>query len=163
MISIKSPHFALSNMKHLENMLSYEISECGIANPSEDYFSATYKENFDEGLSVLNKLFVKHYGKQEKENINLMIGILHILSHFEFELVSSMNNLMVPKALKHENEEICEYAIKCYENWENFDFFSLQLLKQVKHRPNVSKWLCEYSKSVLANAIKLYPNYRGKE
>ena len=51
---------------------------------------------------------------------------------------------MAVSALNHTNQEVCEYAIKCFENWNDFD--GMRKLKAVRFS---TKWLNEYAKAVI--------------
>ena len=77
-------------------------------------------------------------------NVNLVVGILHIISHFDYEKVYPQGPTIALAALNINNPEIKECAVMAYENWSHVD--SLSILKAIK----VSEtWLQEYINQVI--------------
>ena len=120
-----------------------EVFETGIVNPSEKYFIEEYKKDAIGALNTLNLLFWDNFEATGRKSNNL-IGVLHTISHLNYEDVYPIGVSMAVGALNHRNQEVCEYAIKCFENWNHPD--GVKKLKSVQF---ASRWLEEYAIAVI--------------
>ena len=127
-------------------MLQSDEYESGLTYASEEYFVDWLKENKDEAMQSVASIFYKHYQANQAKEANIVIGILHMLSHLPYKSVFPIGQILAKSALSHENLGICDFALKCFDNWENKD--SLATLKAVKFH---AEWLQEYANSIISH------------
>jgi hypothetical protein len=123
----------------LKIMLQEEIPESGISNPSEKIVECLYSENRQKTNILLNELFIKNF-----HNLPVIIGVLHIISHFEYGLVSPEGQTMAIAALTHQDVEVREYGVKCFENWQHQD--GIRILEHIKAN---EQWFQNYINLVI--------------
>lgn len=121
-----------------------EIFETGIVNQSEKYFLNEFKKDALGSLNTLQLLFWNNFSLYGRKTNNLT-GILHTISHMDYEAIYPIGVSMAISALNHKNNEVAEYAIKCFENWNHVD--GISKLESVKFS---SKWLEDYAVEVIA-------------
>jgi len=134
-------------------MLRGETSECGDINPSEEYFTGMIEKDKEASLQCINKIFMRHYSL-DKMDVDLLINILHLLSHFKHSDVSPNAETMAIAALSHKNSKdelgLCKYALKCFDNWRNPEF--IKTLKAIEFG---SEWLKEYADDIIEELNKI--------
>jgi hypothetical protein len=123
----------------LKTMLQEEITESGIANPSEEIVETLYSEDKQKTNILLNELFLKNFHAP-----HIIVGVLHIISHFDYDLVSPEGLTMAIAALAHEDVEVREYGVKCFENWRHKD--GIGILEHIKTN---EPWLQNYINLVI--------------
>jgi hypothetical protein len=123
----------------LKAMLQEEITESGITNPSEEIVESLYFEDKQKANILLNKLFLENF-----HDLHIIIGVLHIISHFDYDFVSPEGPTMAIAALNHKNVEVREYGVKCFENWQHKD--GIRILEQIKAN---ERWLQNYINLVI--------------
>jgi hypothetical protein len=123
----------------LKTMLQEEIAESGITNPSEKIVESLYSEDKRKANILLNELFLKNFYTP-----HIIVGILHIISHFDYDLVSPEGPTMAIAALAHKDVEVREYGVKCFENWQHKD--GIGILDQIKAD---ERWLQNYINLVI--------------
>jgi hypothetical protein len=123
----------------LKTMLQEEITETGITNPSEEIVESLYSEDKRKANILLNELFLKNF-----HDPHIIIGVLHIISHFDYDLVSPEGPTMAIAALTHKDVEAREYGVKCFENWQHKD--GIGILEQIKAN---ERWLQNYINLVI--------------
>ena len=134
----------VETMTILASMLENEAFDTGISNASEKYFEKLFCENKVSTMNGISTLFMNNFSVQGRK-INILIGILHILSHFEYTLVYPQGQMIAICALSHNNREVEEFGIKCFEDWGHKD--GIAKLKAVKFN---SEWLQDYAKEVIS-------------
>jgi hypothetical protein len=127
----------------LKSMLISEINESGIGNPSEDYFRNMINDDRISALNLINKIFLDYLSHDDRE-VNLLVSVLHMLSHFEYWKVYPIAQTIAMAAFNHKSSEVCEYAIKCFENWGHPD--GAKILKAVNFHV---KWLEDYANDII--------------
>ena len=125
----------------ITSMLRNEDFECGISNQSENYFNNCLMKNRDD---TLNKLLLSFVNNFHSNNAHIVVGFLHIISHFKYEQVYPTGQSIAIMSLSYNDSEVQEYAIKCFENWGNID--GIKKLEAVKY---TDKWLDDYAQSVI--------------
>jgi hypothetical protein len=75
---------------------------------------------------------------------HIITGVLHIISHFDYDLVSPEGPTMAIAALGHKNVEVREYGVKCFENWQHKD--GIRILEQIKAN---ERWFQNYINLVI--------------
>jgi hypothetical protein len=123
----------------LKAMLQEEITEGGIVNPSEKIVESLYSEDKRKANILLNELFLKNFHVS-----HIIVGVLHIISHFNYDLVSPEGPTMAIAALTHKDVEVREYGVKCFENWQHKD--GIRILEQIKAG---ERWLQNYINLVI--------------
>jgi hypothetical protein len=88
---------------------------------------------------LLNELFLKNFHAP-----HIIVGVLHVISHFDYGLVSPEGPTMAIAALAHKDVEVREYAVKCFENWQHKD--GIRVLEHIKAD---ERWLQNYINLVI--------------
>jgi hypothetical protein len=130
------------DVKHyirLKTMLQEEITESGITNPSEEIVKSLYSEDNRKANILLNELFIKNFHEP-----HIIVGVLHIISHFDYDLVSPEGPVMAIASLTHKDVEVREYGVKCFENWQHKD--GIKILEHIKAD---ERWLQNYINLVI--------------
>jgi hypothetical protein len=125
----------------LKAMLQEEITESGISNPSEAIIESLYFEDKRKANILLNELFLENF-----HDPHIIIGVLHIISHFDYDLVSPEGPTMAVAALDHKDVEVREYGVKCFENWQHKD--GIGILDNIKAD---EQWLQNYINLVICD------------
>lgn len=120
-----------------------EVFETGIINASEKYFLNEFQNDVVSALNTLNLLFWDNFHSNGRK-INNLIGILHTISHIDYSSIYPLGVAMAVSALNHKNQEVSEFGIKCFENWNHPD--GVQKLNSVNY---ASEWLRDYANSVI--------------
>ena len=140
------PHIPLEveTMAILSSMLEDEEFDTGVSNASEKYFEKVIHENKVSAMNGISALFMDNFSVQGRK-VNVLIGILHILSHCEYTLVYPLGQMIAICALSHANSEVEEFGIKCFEDWGHKD--GIEKLRAIKFN---SDWLQDYAKEVIS-------------
>lgn len=125
------------------SMLEAEDFESGVINPSERYFAEILKLNKECALNCLSKIFMDNFSMDGRK-VNNLVGILHIVSHFDYKQVYPIGQMLAIAAISHKNNGVCEFGIKCFENWENTD--GIEKLQAIQFS---TKWLKDYADAVI--------------
>ena len=120
-----------------------EVFETGIINASEKYFLNELQKDIVSALNTLHLLFWDNFCSNGRK-INNLIGILHTISHIDYLSIYPLGVAMAVSALNHKNQEVAEFGIKCFENWNHPD--GIQKLNNVNY---ASEWLRDYANSVI--------------
>jgi len=119
-----------------ENYTSGEIS------PSESFVESTIQQmGADCTMGWLMQVYETNYQRS-----NILIGILHMLSHFPYDVVDPYGPIMALALLQHKSSSVREFAIKAFENWNSKD--SLVFLKNIRCD---QAWLQEYLNEVISD------------
>jgi len=129
----------------LTSMLQSEFHENGVSSTSEEFFSEWLHKERLVSLNCINKIFWENYDSKEAERLNTTIGILHLLSHFDYYEVYPTAQVIALAALSNGNSEVCDYALKCFDNWSNIE--CLDNLKAIRFH---SQWLSDYADAIIA-------------
>ncbi len=87
----------------------------------------------------LNTIFIESFN-----NTRILLGVLIIVSRFDYSMIYPEGQIMATAALSHEDPEIQECGVRAFENWGNRH--SLKILKNLKV---TTKWLQEYINEVI--------------
>ena len=135
--------------KILESMFEQEIYETGISNVSEKYFLEWYKQNPNEAMNSLAHVFWDNF-ELDGRKTNILIGVLHLLSHLDYKQVNPLGPLLAISGTNHKNNEVAEYALKCFENWDE-----VELIPKLEAMKFHSKWLQEYANEIISELKEL--------
>ena len=73
------------NMTAIASLLETEVHESGIVNPSEHAFHGLFVKSKQATMNSLLKTFMDYYSLTKHTNV--IVGILHILSHYNYDEV----------------------------------------------------------------------------
>lgn len=128
-------NFTFHLKKHIEN----ESLEFGLISKTTLFVKEFLLENKDETLSILSSLLLSNFN-----DIKFVYSILHTISHLDYDLIYPGGVLMAFTASRHKDIEIQDFAIQCFEMWNNKD--SLGYLNMIIID---TPWLDEYFKKVI--------------
>jgi hypothetical protein len=124
----------------LLKLLREQDFEYGVDTPADELVRKSFSENISIAKEWLNQLFVENYDDQ-----TVLMGILRVLSHFEYQEVAPQGPTMALAALSNVSAEVRECGIRAFENWSTLE--SLEVLKNVKCE---EEWLNDYLQQVIA-------------
>lgn len=125
----------------LLKLLREQDFEYGVDTPADELVRKSFSENISIAKEWLNQLFVENYDDQ-----TVLMGILRVLSHFEYQEVAPQGPTMALAALSNVSAEVRECGIRAFENWSTLE--SLEVLKNVKCQ---EEWLNDYLQQVIAD------------
>ena len=126
--------------KKILSIMKYENYISGESAASEEYVESLIKtDGMAPTLNWLMELYLYTY-----DDPHTLIGILHMLSHFDYESVSPQGPIMALALLQHKSQSVREFAIKAFENWGSKD--AVDYLKQIKCDQS---WLQQYLDGVI--------------
>lgn len=126
---------------NLLKLLREQDFEYGVDTPADELVRKTFAENQSIAKEWLNQLFVENYDDQ-----TVIMGILRVLSHFEYQEIAPQGPTMALAALLNKSAEVRECGIRAFENWSTLE--SLEVLKNVKCQ---EEWLNDYLQQVIAD------------
>ncbi len=115
--------------------------EYGLDTPADELVRKTFIENESVAKEWLNQLFVENYNEK-----TVIMGILRVLSHFEYQEVAPQGPTMALAALSNNSAEVRECGIRAFENWSNLE--SLKVLRSVNCQ---EVWLNDYLQQVIVD------------
>lgn len=118
------------------NVLENDYAISGEKSSIEDYIADTINNINEESIITtwLNKLYL-----DAMDSSKLKIGILHVLSHIDYKQINPVGQIIALAGLTDSDDEVIEYSIKAFENWQNKDAVRLLKGRQLK-----KPWLQEY-------------------
>jgi len=125
----------------LLQLLREQDFEYGVDTPADELVRKCFKENESITKQWLNDLFIQNFADQ-----TIIIGILRVLSHFDYDDIAPQGPTIALAALTNSNAEIRESGIRAFENWCTLE--SLNVLKQVQC---VEEWLNDYLQQVITD------------
>ena len=134
----------IEHTKALEAMFADEFYETGVPNTSERFFMDWYRKDSLSAMNGLSKIFYDNF-ELEGRKINILLGVLHLLSHMKYERAYPLGPVLAGLGTTHSNNEVAEYSLKCFENWEN-----AQTVPKLKAMKFHSKWLQDYADEIIA-------------
>lgn len=138
------PNFEYSD-ENLTNkfisMVNEDIFEFGYISNSERFINDLISNSQFDAKQWLESVFMSNF-----DNTKIIIGILHVISHFKYKIISPQGQVMALSALIHKNIEVRECAIRAFENWGHVD--SLRVLKSIKCD---EKWLFDYVQQIISD------------
>ncbi|MCM3611680.1 hypothetical protein M4S82_10490 [Planococcus sp. MERTA32b] len=123
------------------NMIRNDIFEAGYSSSSEDFFKSMLKDDPSNTKKWLNSVYLRNF-----YDVKVLVGILHIISHIDYEVVFPEGQTMAVAALMHQDIEVREYALKAFENWGHAE--SLSILRNIKCEEN---WLQDYLNDIISD------------
>jgi hypothetical protein len=133
----------------LEEIVEIAASDSSIENRLNAQRMKRFRADFSSRLLQLlaiskewiNYLFVENFNDQ-----TVLMGILRVLSHFDYQEVVPQGPTVALAALANASAEVRECGIRAFENWG-----SLHSLKVLENVNCEEKWLDDYLKQVIAD------------
>lgn len=127
--------------EHLHDLLIRDEFIGGDKTMAEGFIDACLNNNnmsSDTIRSWINRFYLDHI-QQSK----IKIGILHTLSHLSYDEIFPEGQSIALLGLTDPDDEVIEFSIKAFENWEQKDSAILLKNRQIK-----KPWLQEYLNEV---------------
>ena len=126
--------------KKLLSIMNGENYTSGEVCASEAFVESTIQQvGADCTMGWLMQVYEMNYNHS-----NILIGILHMISHFSYSTVKPYGPIMALALLQHKSSAVREFAVKAVENWNSKD--SLVFLKNIKCD---QQWLQDYLDEVI--------------
>jgi len=122
-------------------LLREQDFEYGVDTPADELVRKCFHENEAISKEWINNLFVENFNDQ-----TVLMGILRVLSHFNYQEVVPQGPTIALAALANTSAEVRECGIRAFENWG-----SLHSLKVLENVNCEEKWLNDYLKQVIAD------------
>lgn len=144
--------------KRRASFLEKEFTEKLLILLKEEHFEYGYENKCDllvrEQMEInssvtrewLNKIFNENFDKPF-----VLVGILRLISRFQYEEISPEGTCMAIASLSHKNLEVKECGIRAFENWESINH--LPILQNIFVE---KKWLRDYLEKVINNIERSY-------
>lgn len=128
--------------KRITQLMLNETFTSGEIPQSESYINSLIdKYGKEQVMKCIMDMYASNY-----DNPKILIGFLHILSHFPYQDVTPYAPIMALALLQHKSNSVREFAIKAFENWGSRD--SLGMLKSIQcDQP----WLQNYLEEVISD------------
>lgn len=120
-------------------MLKEDNFEFGYSSKSEKFIEDRIKEQSTDTKSWLQQIFIENFG-----DVIVSTGILHIISHLDYDIVAPEGPIMAVAALSHKDVQVRECGIRAFENWGDKE--SLEVLKNLRCE---EKWLQKYVDQII--------------
>ena len=130
--------------RELITLIREEEFEYGLDTRADILVRKKMEQNALATKEWLNTLFIESF-----DNTRILIGVLIIISRFDYFMIYPEGQIMATAALAHKDPEIQECGIRAFENWGNRH--SLRILKNLKVP---TKWLQEYINEVIDDLEK---------
>ncbi|WP_024333894.1 hypothetical protein [Desulfotignum balticum] len=128
-------------VQNLLQLLHNVEFEFGYETPAEKYVREALSKYGTFVREWINDIFL-----QSLDDPQTLSGILRVISHFEYSLMYPQGMTIAISATRHEDAEVQECGIRCFENWEAID--SLPILKNIYISES---WLNDYLKDVITD------------
>lgn len=126
-------------VKNFIQLLRESEFEFGYTTPADDYLKHAIVNYGTFAREWINHIFVSRFSDS-----SIIIAILRVISHFEYNQMIPQGMTMATSAMVHKDIEVKECGIRCFENWEAPE--NIDILKSV----NISEeWLNEYLQDVI--------------
>ncbi len=128
----------------LITLIREEEFEYGLDTRADILVRKKMEQNAFATKEWLSTLFIESFN-----NTRILLGVLIIISRFDYFVIYPEGQLMATTALSHKDPEIQECGVRAFENWGNRH--SLRILKNLKVP---TKWLQEYINAVIDDLEK---------
>jgi len=124
----------------LQKMLDDDFV-AGETSVSEKYIAEVAAEfGWLTTMNWLNSIYLDNYS-----NAEILIGLMHCISHFEFVNVKPAGPTMALGVLQHEDDYVRDYAVRAFENWNDKE--AIPILESLSCE---AEWLRDYIDQVIA-------------
>ena len=120
--------------------IRYDDFAAGETSDSEEYIEEIAETHgWATTMNWLNTVYLDNYSNSE-----ILIGLMHCLSHFGYENVKPAGPTMALGVLQHEDIFVRDYAIRAFENWNDKE--AIPILKALSCE---AEWLQDYVDKVI--------------
>jgi len=130
--------------RELIMLIREEEFEYGLGTKADILVRKKMEQNALATKEWLTTIFIESF-----TNTRILLGVLIIISRFDYYMIYPEGQLMATAALLHKDPEIQECCVRAFENWGNRH--SLRILKNLKVP---TKWLQEYINAVIDDLEK---------
>lgn len=139
----------LSNLRRrftreLLQVINQEDFEYGKENKADLLVKQQMNVNESVTKEWLNHIFVENF-----DNVPVLVGILRIIGHIDYDDIRPHGVTMALSALTHSEFEVKECGIRALENWETLE--NIKVLENLNVSP---KWLQDYINQVVIDLRK---------
>ena len=150
--SSSSPEYVERSFKRLVERFSREATprilsiireqelEYGYESPAEQFIREKLSEAPAVAKEWLGNLFLEYFDAPD-----VLVALLHAISHFDYNDIFPTGQMMALAALRYQNPEVRESAVRAFENWGNSDSL-LKVLRAIRFR---EEWLQNYVEQVV--------------
>lgn len=132
---------------YILNLLENDIYEPGVITQLQRYIERQLKEeNAGNQPKGIQQLLGDIYLECFQNSVAMFVNLLQVVSQIDYALISPAGPIMAIAATRHEDCEVREYGLRCYENWE--DKASLKILKKLHFEET---WLQNYLNMLIAD------------
>jgi len=130
--------------RELIMLIREEEFEYGLDTKADILVRKRIEQNALATKEWLTTIFIESF-----TNTRILLGVLIIISRFNYFVIYPEGQLMATAALSHKDPEIQECGVRAFENWGNRH--SLRILKNLKVP---TEWLQEYINEVIDDLEK---------
>ena len=120
-------------------LIEEQNCEYGIDSLADVFIRKRMQENETITKEWLNEIFIENY-----DSPIILIGILRVISHLEYNDIKPQGITMAISALSHINVEVRECGIRAFESWGTID--SLKILQELNYS---EEWLRKYINQIV--------------
>lgn len=128
-------------VQNLLQLLHNVEFEFGYETPADKYVREALSKYGTFVREWINDVFLQSF-----DDPQTLSAILRVLSHFEYSQMYPQGMTIAIAATRHEDAEVQECGIRCFENWEAKD--SIPILKNILFSES---WLNDYLEDVIAD------------
>lgn len=125
--------------EYLSHVLKFTSYESGFESDAEKIVREMRKKNEWQAYLIVNKCYLSNFG-----NSYVLMGILHLISHFNYDEVKDSYQSIAIGLMNHCDNNVKEMAIQCFENWD--DIATLETLENIE---SGVPWLQNYINQVI--------------
>jgi hypothetical protein len=133
---------------HLINSINNANFEYGFKSEVDDYLIGAFQKYGELSRQWLAEIFLDEFNNPFR-----ICGILRTIGNFEYHDLKPQGMIMAIAACSHEDFEVKECGIRCFENWEE-----PEALKYLRHISLQGDWLNEYLSEVIDYLEELKPH-----
>lgn len=124
---------------YIRTLLKNDIYELGTISELQTYIEKQLIIENEQYVSTNFQKILEEIYLEEFQNPSIFVNFLQIISQIDYKLIYPTGPIMALAATRHENCEVREYGLRCYENWE--DPSCLSILKSLHFE---EEWLQNY-------------------
>lgn len=124
---------------YIRSLLKNDNYELGFVSELQTYIEEQLIKEKEDGQRTNIQKALEEIYLEEFNHTPTFIHLLQIISQIDYTLILPTGPIMALAATRHENCEVREYGLRCFENWE--DPSSLSILKSLHFEEN---WLQNY-------------------
>lgn len=132
--------------EYLSHVLKCTSYESGFESDAEKIVREMRRKDEGQAYLVVNRCFLNNFG-----NSYVLMGILHLISHFNYDEVKNTYQSIAIGSITHSDNNVKEMAVQCFENWDDID--TLDILKNIE---SGVPWLQSYINQVIEDKKEFF-------